>query len=170
MKTGVLLALLGLASCGGSVTAVDSNDSGAFTNDGRSSTRSDGSAAPVDSGTPTNDGGASQQETGTDGHSDTNTTPFDSGGPNDSGLSFPQVDSSECDDSGTCVFCSDDKWHCQEGGVYPQCPASVQIGQGTNCSYDQGDFPCVVCGKNGTGLVNNCGHGPVNTSITCSQL
>jgi hypothetical protein len=94
----------------------------------------------------------------------------DAGSALDGGSRFPEAaDASGCRSSNTmCMFC-DGRWLCPDGTLYPQCPPTVHLGEGTNCSSDPGDFPCVVCGTDGRGEINPCGHGPSPILISCSR-
>jgi hypothetical protein len=72
----------------------------------------------------------------------------------------PATGSSECDDAGTWVLCSDGKWH-NGGEVLPQCPAGAE--PGGKCS--EGCFQM----QNGLCEVMVCGSGFEATSSPCPE-
>src|ERR1700733_14751710 len=101
-RTSILLALLGLASCGGDLTHTDgATVSG---NDGATA-QSDGEATDTGTGSRTDSPVQGEEDAGTLG---------------DSGSSLPEVGSPECarPDS-TCAFCSDHRWHCDAWSAAP---------------------------------------------------
>lgn len=59
----------------------------------------------------------------------------------------PAPGTSACDGQphGTCILCSDSKWHCSGNGTaYQQCPGSGCV---------TGEKPCVSCTNDGTGTL-----------------
>jgi hypothetical protein len=67
----------------------------------------------------------------------------------------PEAGTSECDDSGTCVLCSDDRWHCPRAKVYsPACPPGRV--SGSSCADEQINAACFEC--TGGGLIQLVCH------------
>jgi hypothetical protein len=48
----------------------------------------------------------------------------------------------DVDAGSSCIYCSDDKWHCGPN-VYPPCPASIE--GGAACPMDAGVAVCTAC-------------------------
>jgi hypothetical protein len=165
MKRIILLAFLGLASCGGSLagahddagnnsdSATASSDSGALGDDDEDPQLDASRASGTDTGSysvhDAGDSASSFEETEA---------------PNDA-ASRPEVGSNECNDpSGYCTLCSDGNWHCVGNQVYPPCAADILVGGVCAGKIDAGAYCFASCISDVSHLYN-CGGESLNITL-----
>jgi hypothetical protein len=141
MKNLILVvAALAFASCGGKQLGGGGGADG-----------SSGSSGNAGSG-GSNGGSGAGGSSGSGGGAGVGGNAGAGGSINDSGASFPDVGSPQCETpGGTCVLCSDDKWHC--GPVaYAPCPDGAALGSPCN----RPNPSCLVCLSSGDAEELNC--------------
>jgi hypothetical protein len=159
MKLVHVALVVTLAGCGGQTIIESSSDSGGCGHGG--STGSGGSSGGGGASGTGGSGGSSatggSAGVGGGGGSGGADNLRDSGeSSTDGGVSLPEVGSPGCFmQNGSCVLCSDNKWHCDGDLGFASCPSDVKAG--SPCPDLEGGFlVCITCNNNGLGDQFSC--------------
>jgi hypothetical protein len=157
LKLVPVALVVALSCCGGETIIESSSDSGGGGHGGSiGSGGSSGGGGASATGGSARTGGSAGGVGGGGGSGGADNLRDSGESSTDGGVSLPEVGSPGCFmQNGSCVLCSDNKWHCDGNLGFASCPSDVKAG--SPCPYLEGGFLfCITCNNNGLGDQFSC--------------